>query len=189
LEQQIPWLFPHVGAIFEYVDALVAQKPTLFKNEAISTTVQGKIIYAYKLTSGASKPRWLYYQSLLHAREWIAGSSNLFALSSILDDIANKKYTAANKYNLYFVPIVNIDGYDISWKNDKRLQRRNANEDDLNHNWPTPSKRNKYSWSLIHALALPAQLHLVESFARLGENGRQDIVAQSLASERDAALK
>ncbi|RHY69030.1 hypothetical protein DYB38_011803 [Aphanomyces astaci] len=45
------------------------------------------------------------------------------------------------------------------------------------------------AWSLIHALALPAQLHLVESFARLGENGRQDIVAQSLASERDAALK
>ncbi|RHY66165.1 hypothetical protein DYB38_011950 [Aphanomyces astaci] len=47
------------------------------------------------------------------------------------------------------------------------------------------------AWSLIHALAPPAQLHLVESFARHGENARQDIAAQaqSLASERDAALQ
>ncbi|RQM30723.1 hypothetical protein B5M09_013068 [Aphanomyces astaci] len=117
-----------------YVNALVVHNPTVLKIEAISTTVQGKIIYAYKLTSGASKPRSLYYQSLLHALEWIAGSFNLFALSSILDDIANKKYTAADKFNLYFVPIANIDGYDISWTKGKRLQRKNDNEVDLNHN-------------------------------------------------------
>ncbi|RQM31454.1 hypothetical protein B5M09_013874 [Aphanomyces astaci] len=129
--------------IFEYVDALVEQNPTLLKKENISTTVQNKTIYAYKLTSGVSKPQSLYFQSLLHAREWIAGSSNVFTLSSILDDIANKKPTAADKYNLYFVPIVNIDGYDISWKNGKRLQRKNANEVDLNRNWPTPFKNSK----------------------------------------------
>ncbi|RQM10825.1 hypothetical protein B5M09_013330 [Aphanomyces astaci] len=122
--------------IFEYVDALVAHNPTLLKKEKISSTVGGKSIYAYKLTSGASKPRSLYYQSLAHAREWIAGSSNLFTLSSILDDIANKKPTAADKFNLYFVPIVNIDGYDISW-NGNRYQRKNANEVDLNRNWPS----------------------------------------------------
>ncbi|ETV66236.1 hypothetical protein H257_17278 [Aphanomyces astaci] len=33
----------------------------------------------------------------------------------MLDDIANKKTTAAELFNLYFVPIVNIDGYDISY--------------------------------------------------------------------------
>ncbi|RHZ01224.1 hypothetical protein DYB35_013087, partial [Aphanomyces astaci] len=104
--------------------------------KAISTTVQGKTIYAYKLTSGASKPQSLYYQSLAHAREWVAGSSNLYALSAILDDIVEKKHTVVNSYNLYFVPIVNIDGYDISWTSSKRLQRKKANEVDLNHNWP-----------------------------------------------------
>ncbi|RHY03039.1 hypothetical protein DYB28_007975 [Aphanomyces astaci] len=122
--------------IFEYVDALVAQNPTLLTREAIASTVRGKTIYAYKLTSGASKPQSLYYQSLLHAREWIAGSSNLFTLSSILDDIANKKPTAADTFNLYFVPIANIDGYDISW-NGNRYQRKNANQVDLNRNWPS----------------------------------------------------
>ncbi|RHY14892.1 hypothetical protein DYB36_013179 [Aphanomyces astaci] len=121
--------------IFEYVNKLVEQNPTLLTKEAISTTVQGKTIYAYKLTSGTSKPKSLYFQSLIHAREWSAGSSNLYALSSILDDIANKEQTAAELFNLYFVPIVNIDGYDISW-NSNRLQRKNANEVDLNRNWP-----------------------------------------------------
>ncbi|RHX98974.1 hypothetical protein DYB30_014110 [Aphanomyces astaci] len=46
-------------------------------------------------------------------------------------------------FNLYFVPIANIDGYDISWMNGKRLQRKNANEVDLNRNWPTPFKTPK----------------------------------------------
>ncbi|RHZ08484.1 hypothetical protein DYB31_009000 [Aphanomyces astaci] len=64
---------------------------------------------------------------------WSAGSSNLYALSSMLDDIVNKKKTAAELFNLYFVPIVNIDGYDISW-NSNQLQRKNANEVDLNRN-------------------------------------------------------
>ncbi|KAF0703967.1 hypothetical protein AaE_015171 [Aphanomyces astaci] len=47
------------------------------------------------------------------------------------------------------------------------------------------------AWSLIFVLTPLAQLHLVDSFARHGENARQDIAAQaqSLASERDAALQ
>ncbi|RHY66345.1 hypothetical protein DYB34_014297, partial [Aphanomyces astaci] len=94
----------------------------IFELQAISTTVHNKTIYAYKLIGGTSKTKSLYFQSLLHAREWVAGSSNLYALASILDDIANKKQTAAELFNLYFVPIVNIDGYDISW-NSNRLQR------------------------------------------------------------------
>ncbi|RQM18522.1 hypothetical protein B5M09_008720 [Aphanomyces astaci] len=46
-------------------------------------------------------------------------------------------------------------------------------------------------WSLIYAVAPPAQLHVVNSFSRHGENARKDIAAeaQSLASERDATLQ
>ncbi|RHY35555.1 hypothetical protein DYB30_009716 [Aphanomyces astaci] len=126
--------------IFEYVNKLVEQNPNLLTKEEISATVRGKTIYAYKLIGGFRKTKSLYFQSLLHAREWTAGSSNLYALSSMLDAIANEKPTAADSYNLYFVPIVNIDGYDISWTQGKRLQRKNANEVDLNRNWPARFK-------------------------------------------------
>ncbi|RHZ39387.1 hypothetical protein DYB31_010022 [Aphanomyces astaci] len=122
--------------IFEFVDALMKQNPKILTKEEISTTVQNKTIYAYKLTGKYVLTRSLYFQSLLHAREWVSGSSNLFALASILDDVVQFKLSAADSFNLYFVPIVNIDGYDISWTKGKRLQRKNANEVDLNRNWP-----------------------------------------------------
>ncbi|RQM30485.1 hypothetical protein B5M09_013072, partial [Aphanomyces astaci] len=49
------------------------------------------------------------------------------------------KSTAADAYDLYFVPIVNIDGFESTWNGNRtRFQRKNANQVDLNRNWPTP---------------------------------------------------
>ncbi|KAF0715977.1 hypothetical protein As57867_003078, partial [Aphanomyces stellatus] len=70
------------------------------------------------------------------AREWIAGSSLIFALSSFLDDIANNQPGPHDLFDIIFVPIVNIDGYDITWNNN-RMQRKNANQVDLNRNFPS----------------------------------------------------
>ncbi|KAH9103192.1 hypothetical protein AeMF1_020411, partial [Aphanomyces euteiches] len=128
--------FRTTAQIFEYVDKLVAQNPTLLTKFAITKTVKGQTIYGYKLVKNSSNTKYVYYESLIHAREWIAGSSLVYSLSSLLDDIANGKATIADQFNLYFVPIVNIDGYDISW-NGNRYQRKNANEVDLNRNFPT----------------------------------------------------
>ncbi|CAK4655512.1 unnamed protein product [Aphanomyces euteiches] len=128
--------FRTTAQIFEYVDKLVAQNPTLLTKFAITKTVKGQTIYGYKLVKNSSNTKYVYYESLIHAREWIAGSSLVYSLSSLLDDIANGKATIADQFNLYFVPIVNIDGYDITW-NGNRYQRKNANEVDLNRNFPT----------------------------------------------------
>ncbi|RHY21239.1 hypothetical protein DYB36_011350 [Aphanomyces astaci] len=127
--------FRTLDQINEFIDTLVAQNPNLLSKFAISTTFKGATIYGYKLSKGHSQS--LYFQALQHAREWVAGSSILFSFASILDDIANNKSTAADKYDLYFVPVVNIDGYEISWEDGYRSKRTNANEVDLNRNWPT----------------------------------------------------
>ncbi|CAK4628979.1 hypothetical protein LEN26_004392 [Aphanomyces euteiches] len=127
----------HTSAqIFELVDTFVSQNPTLLTKFALSKTVNGQTIYGYKLSHGGAKSQSLYFQALQHAREWISGSSLVYSFASILDDIANGKATAADTFDLIFVPIVNIDGYDITW-NSNRYQRKNANEVDLNRNWPS----------------------------------------------------
>ncbi|RHY49717.1 hypothetical protein DYB30_011280, partial [Aphanomyces astaci] len=126
--------FRTIDQIYEFTDTLVKQNPTLLSKFAISKTYNGATIYGYKLTNGHSQS--LYFQSQLHAREWIAGSSILFSFASILDDITNNKPTAADEYDLYFVPIVNIDGFEKTW-NGTRYQRKNANGVDLNRNWPS----------------------------------------------------
>ncbi|RHX99603.1 hypothetical protein DYB36_013702 [Aphanomyces astaci] len=134
--------------IYEFIDTLVIQNPKLLSKFAISKSYKNATIYGYKLTKGHSQS--LYFQALQHAREWISGSSILFSLASILDDIANNKPTAADEYDLYFVPIVNIDGFEMTW-NGTRLQRKSANEVDLNRNWPTlfenPNPPPKEHWS------------------------------------------
>ncbi|RLO01376.1 hypothetical protein DYB28_015815 [Aphanomyces astaci] len=126
-----------IDQIYEFTDTLVKQNPKLLSKFAISKTFKGATIYGYKLTKGHSQS--LYFQAQQHAREWVAGSSILFSFASILDDITNNKPTAADEYDLYFVPIVNIDGLEISWSRN-RYQRKSANEVDLNRNWPTPIK-------------------------------------------------
>ncbi|KAG9405049.1 hypothetical protein AC1031_004150 [Aphanomyces cochlioides] len=127
----------HTSAqIFELVDTFVSQNPTILTKFALSKTVNGQTIYGYKLSNGGAKSQSLYFQALQHAREWISGSSLVYSLASILDDIANGKASAADTFDLIYVPIVNIDGYDITW-NSNRYQRKNANEVDLNRNWPS----------------------------------------------------
>ncbi|RHY20795.1 hypothetical protein DYB25_009596 [Aphanomyces astaci] len=131
--------FHTIDQIYEFADELMAQNPTLLSKFVISKTYNGATIYGYKLTKGHSQS--LYFQAQVHAREWIAGASILFSFASILDDIANEKPTAADAYDLYFVPIVNIDGFESTWNgNGTRFQRKNANQVDLNRNWPTRMK-------------------------------------------------
>ncbi|ETV69585.1 hypothetical protein H257_14721 [Aphanomyces astaci] len=125
-----------IDQIYEFTDALVAQNPTLLSKIAISKTYNGVTIYGYKLTKGHSQS--LYFQAQPHAREWIAGAWILISLASILDDITNKKPTAADYYDLYFVSIVNFDGFENTWNGFlSRDQRKNANGVDLNRNWLT----------------------------------------------------
>ncbi|RHY83186.1 hypothetical protein DYB26_009332 [Aphanomyces astaci] len=130
--------FRTIQQIDEFTDALAAQNPTLLTRFAISKTNWNNTIYGFKLSKDKGHSQSLYFQSQQHAREWAAVSSVVFSLASILDDIANKKPTAADEYDLYFVPIVNVDGYIQSWKSGYRFLRRNANGVDLNRNWPTP---------------------------------------------------
>ncbi|RHY11039.1 hypothetical protein DYB36_013781 [Aphanomyces astaci] len=128
--------FRTIEQIYEFTETLAAQNPTLLTRFDISKTYLNYTIYGYKLSKGHSQS--LYFQSQQHAREWAAVSSVVFSLASILDDIANNKPTAADEYDLYFVPIVNVDGYIVTWRSGYRFLRRNANAVDLNRNWPTP---------------------------------------------------
>ncbi|RHY01850.1 hypothetical protein DYB26_008933 [Aphanomyces astaci] len=128
--------FRTTDQIYEFLDKIVTQNSNVLTKFAVSRTFKGATIYGYKLSKSATATKSLYFQSLQHAREWIAGSSHLFTIASLLDDVANNKPSPADTYNLIFVPIVNIDGYALTW-NGNRYQRKNANQVDLNRNWPS----------------------------------------------------
>ncbi|KAF0719694.1 Aste57867_860 [Aphanomyces stellatus] len=119
------------------LDRFVAQNPTRFQKTVIGTTVLGAPIPAYTLSTGNKTKRGLYIQSQLHAREWAAVSSHVYALAAFLDDMSLGKPGPYDLYDLVNVPLVNIDGYHVSWETN-RLQRENIRGVDLNRQWPTP---------------------------------------------------
>ncbi|KDO18187.1 hypothetical protein SPRG_21733 [Saprolegnia parasitica CBS 223.65] len=119
-----------------YLDVLVKQNAGVITKFQISTTYKGLPIWAYKISTGA-RPSSLYLHALLHAREWVATSSAVHTISTILDNIAAKKPTPTDTHDLIIVPLVNVDGYRMTW-NGARYQRKSANEVDLNRNWYTP---------------------------------------------------
>ncbi|KAF0715353.1 Aste57867_3419 [Aphanomyces stellatus] len=129
--------FHTTAQIYEFLDTLVGQNANILSKISVGQTTNGATIVGYKLSTASSRGQSLYFQSMIHAREWIAGSSNLFTLSSILDDVANNKPTPSDSFDLYFVPIVNVDGYDITWHTN-RYQRKNVHEVDINRNFPSP---------------------------------------------------
>ncbi|RHY11582.1 hypothetical protein DYB36_008169 [Aphanomyces astaci] len=126
--------FRTTSQIYEYLDVLVQQNAKIFTKFQIAESVRKQPIYGYKL-SPKEQTHSLYFESLIHAREWTTGASTLWAFSRYLDDIANGNPGPTDLYNLYYVPVVNVDGYDISWTPGKRYQRKNANQVDLNRNF------------------------------------------------------
>ncbi|OQR93086.1 carboxypeptidase [Achlya hypogyna] len=125
------------NVIASFLDGLVDAHPQLLRKVSVASTVQNATVAGYRLSLSESTDRpAIYVQSGLHAREWSAISSTIFALTTLLDD-ANAGSMAPAAFDWVFVPLVNVDGYEVSWTTN-RLQRKNAAGVDLNRNYPSP---------------------------------------------------
>lgn len=135
--------------VFDFLDTLTEQNPQFItKYENVSVTYEGRAIPAFKIsTSEDASKRTLYTQALIHAREWQAGAATFYTMASMIDDLRAGNQAATSlfeKLDWYFVPIVNIDGYQYTWEADRmwRTNRRLTELNgetvgvDLNRNWP-----------------------------------------------------
>lgn len=80
------------------------------------------------------RPKFLL-MSGIHAREWVGISTNLYILSKCLDLDDHEFQTMLEFSEIHIIPILNIDGYDITWKPGKRFFRKNPNNVDVNRNF------------------------------------------------------
>ncbi|KAI9291204.1 peptidase M14, carboxypeptidase A, partial [Neoconidiobolus thromboides FSU 785] len=98
----------------------------------------------------------VYFESLIHAREWITGSTLQYVLNHL---ITNRQSDPAIKslldqIEIIAVPVVNPDGYAYTWSGD-RLWRKNRRSVtggvgiDLNRNFP-------YGWGGAGASTSPS---------------------------------
>jgi len=101
---------------------------------SIGTSHQGRNIFAYRFGT-PGKPQ-IFFQGLIHAREWITGAVVQYLTYHLL----NTETSYLANYEFIVVPIVNPDGYIYTWTND-RLWRKNRRNNggsygvDLNRNY------------------------------------------------------
>lgn len=137
---------------------LAKANPDVVKEIVIGKSVLGQPIMAYKVTKDARSVRdgarpAVLYNAVQHAREWIAAEVERRLFAYVVghkgDNGGQGIKQLLRERELWFVPIVNPDGYDYTfvspetrlWRknlrdNDKDGQITNLDGVDPNRNWP-----------------------------------------------------
>jgi murein tripeptide amidase MpaA len=148
-----PW--SGAGGLQEEMEQLAEEYPHLTKLVTIGESLQGKPIYALKVTTkprrrDGRKPSVLY-ASTQHAREWITPEVNRRLLHHYLENYGRDPQITDLVANneLWFILVLNPDGYDHTFTEGNRLWRKNLRDNngdgqitgvdgvDLNRNFPT----------------------------------------------------
>lgn len=128
-----------------WADSLVALYPDLASRFTVGLSLQGRTIFGVRLRApgaGEGRPAVLY-NGCQHAREWISPMTIAFLADQFASGYGNDEQITAilDEVDVYFVPIVNPDGYVYSWTSE-RLWRKNRRANaggsfgvDLNRNW------------------------------------------------------
>ena len=119
------------------MDALAADHPNLMQTQVIGQSVQGRDIVAARVTAGApgvadgTRPAVLFI-GLQHAREWISGEVPRRLLLSLLAGYGVDPDTTRllDTTELWFLPVANPDGYELTFEPGRRLWRKNVADND-----------------------------------------------------------
>jgi len=140
--------FRTYNEIHAYYREMNAAYPALSSITVIGRSNEGRDILGVRLTNGTittAKPK-LFIQCLIHARAHLSGPTCAWQLKMLLEGFGNNADSTfvLNRYVVMIIPIVNPDGYEFTWSDD-RMWRKNRVQFqgttcrgvDLNRNWPS----------------------------------------------------
>ncbi|MQY04202.1 M14 family metallopeptidase [Actinomadura macrotermitis] len=148
---------PYSGAgnIREEIRKVAADHPGIATAVDIGTSVKGQPITAIRVSKDVAhlkdgKRPAVVYQADQHAREWITPEMIRRLLHHYTENYGkNADVTKiVDSTDLWFIPVVNVDGYDLTFQPDFRLWRKNTRDNngdgkitggdgvDLNRNFP-----------------------------------------------------
>jgi hypothetical protein len=129
--------------ILTWFNQLAKENPNHVKLvPSIGKSFEGRDIFAVHLTNPNNvEKKQVWFQSLIHAREWITGTTTQFIFSDLLANRQSESVKSIlDKTEIVFIPIVNPDGY--VYTRIDRLTRKNrhlingGDGVDLNRNFP-----------------------------------------------------
>src|SRR6478735_3994893 len=143
-----------------WYEAQRAAHPDIVKKVVYGQSRYGQDLVAYKvslnahtLADGAKPVVW--YETTQHAREWLAPEVGRRLFGYVLGhatDNATEIPTLLKNTELWFVPVVNVDGYDYTFqRKNTRLWRKNLADNDGNdiidgHDGVDPNRNWDFKW-------------------------------------------
>ena len=129
-------------AITAHLEQLAAGAPDRAALQPIGTSLEGRPIWALRIgPPGAGRAALpVLIDGTQHAREWIAAAVVACIADRVVRDYERDPAIRAfaNTTRLWVVPVVNPDGYQYTWSDDRywRKNRRDRIGVDLNRNFP-----------------------------------------------------
>ncbi len=130
------------------LEAMAADRPDLVKLEDIGDSIEGRDIWAIRITGpGEDKPAVLL-TGTQHAREWISPMMNMYIADALVYgyDADPAIRSLVDRVEFLIIPIVNPDGYVYSWT-DFRMWRKNRRDNpDTDCEGVDPNRNWGYAW-------------------------------------------
>ncbi|XP_058123757.1 zinc carboxypeptidase-like [Anopheles ziemanni] len=133
--------YQSLEAIYEWLDELAAQYPSVLSVESIGRTYEGREMKLVKLSQQPGNPG-IFLEANIHAREWITSATVTWLLNELLTSQDPAVQELAVNYDWYILPVANPDGFHYT-KTTNRLWRKNRYPHtvlcagvDLNRNFP-----------------------------------------------------
>ncbi|KAI3638712.1 hypothetical protein MIR68_003210 [Amoeboaphelidium protococcarum] len=114
---------------------------------SIGKTYEGRDLFAIEINTPngvAAEKKQIYFQSQIHAREWISGATVQYVVNKLVDQFNSGDEEVVELFSrveLLVVPIVNPDGYEYThtanrlWRKNRKLISGRTYGVDLNRNY------------------------------------------------------
>lgn len=129
--------------IYEWLDSLVVDYPGVVESFKVGTSFEGRDIRGVKVNvGGGTDKKKIFFESNIHANEWITSATSTWMLNEFLTSSDADVQSLMQRFEIYFLPVLNVDGYAYTWNVDRlwrKTRRPNRNilctGADPNRNW------------------------------------------------------
>jgi carboxypeptidase T len=125
------------GAISTRLKELAEEAPARASLHGFGASLDGRPLYALRVGNPEGTP--MLINGTQHAREWIAAMATTCVADRMVREYESNEAIRqfVDTTELWIVPVVNPDGYQYSWGQDRywRKNRRDGYGVDLNRNW------------------------------------------------------
>ncbi|KAK2495505.1 hypothetical protein MC885_010500 [Smutsia gigantea] len=133
-----------LNEIYSWMEVVTERYPDRVEKIHIGSSYEKRPLYVLKVSRKEETDKYaMWIDCGVHAREWISPAFCLWFVGYVtqIHEKENMYYNLLRHMDFYVMPVVNVDGYDYTWKKD-RMWRKNRSFHENNRCIGTDLNRN-----------------------------------------------